>query len=184
MLLGQGSTPSDPMLKQTGDWSDPAQKAAFQKYLMDMAPSILERNPGLYKDQADYEGDINAFMGGNAQPLLARNQQVVPRMAMPKFNAAVNPASVAAAMKAWRTEGQPNPYGTLGPSPGRVAKVENAGRINPYGTLGPSPQRVANVKKAAVTPPALKPKSIPVKAAPPPVKKPIVAKKPVRRSGV
>jgi hypothetical protein len=185
MLNAAGSTPSDPVFRDLADWSAQGQ-AGHRQFLENMWPDIMARNPGLYADQADYMGDINAFLGGNAQPLLDRNQKVVPMMAMPgRPNAAVHPASVADAMKAWRTEGQPNPYGTLGPSPGRVAKVDAAAKANIYGSLGPSPQRVANVKKAIVTPQSPKPISIPVKAAP----KPILAKAPVKkptpkRSGV
>jgi hypothetical protein len=188
MLNDRGSTPSDPMFRDLADWSAQGQ-AGHRQFLEGMWPDIMARNPGLYADQADYMGDINAFLGGNAQPLLDRNQKVVPRMAMPKFNAAVNPAKVADALKVynqeWAAEKRGNPYGTLGPSPGRVAKVDAAAKANIYGTLGPSPQRVANVKKALVTPQSKKPISIPVRPAPTQPPKPILAKKaPPKRSGV
>jgi len=71
-----------------------------------------------------------------------------------------------------------NPYGTLGPSPQRVQAVKYAppkGQGNPgvLGTAGPKP---------------LRPAQIPVRAAPKPAPKPILAKPPVKkppkRSGV
>jgi hypothetical protein len=52
-----------------------------------------------------------------------------------------------------------NPYGSLGPSPGTVAKINAASypnypAYNPYGSLGPSPQTVAKVNAAIAAPAA------------------------------
>jgi hypothetical protein len=117
-----------------------------------------------YVDKAAFQKDWDAMAAGT--PNFAPLRQVVA-------------PQVAAAVRAPVT----NPYGTLGPSPQRVRAVQSQ---NPYGGLGPSPQRVANVKAAAksMAPGMARPlgsKPIPMKAAPTPTPKPVLAKAPVKK---
>lgn len=112
-------------------WSDPnygaQNKQQFQKGLESLYDIIQKNNPGLYKDRAAFQGDVNAIMAGN--PNIAKQPYRPPQV----------PASSP----------QPgNPYGTLGPSPQRVQNVVKAAQSTAPGqarllTPAPVPVRAA-----------------------------------------